>query len=97
MGLKPIADEAGNEPVFARLIFESLSARYASALANLEKMLGRRLTAIHMLGGANRNKLLVRLTEERTGLPVEIGETESSTIGSLAVQLASSDAGWSGD
>jgi rhamnulokinase len=56
-------------------------------------MLGRRLSAIHMLGGANRNKLLVQLTEERTGLPVEIGETESSTIGSLAVQLASSDAG----
>ncbi len=93
LGFEPIADEAGNEPVFARLIFESLSARYASALANLEKMLGRRLTAIHMLGGANRNKLLVRLTEERTGLPVEIGETESSTIGSLAVQLASSEAG----
>ena len=93
LGFESIADIAGNEPVFARLIFESLSARYASALANLEKMLGRRLTAIHMLGGANRNKLLVRLTEERTGLPVEIGETESSTIGSLAVQLAASEAG----
>jgi sugar (pentulose or hexulose) kinase len=45
-----------------------------------------------MLGGANRNKLLVRLTKERTGLPVEIGETESTTIGSLAVQLAASEA-----
>jgi len=55
---------AGNEPIFARVIFESLSIRYAAALASLEKMLGRKLTAIHMLGGANRNKLLVRLTEE---------------------------------
>jgi rhamnulokinase len=93
LGFDPIPDVAGNEPIFARVIFESLSMRYAAALASLEKMLGRRLTAIHMLGGANRNKLLVRLTEERTGLPVEIGETESSTIGSLAVQLASSEAG----
>jgi rhamnulokinase len=92
-GFDPIPDVAGNEPIFARLIFESLSMRYAAALASLEKMLGRRLSAIHMLGGANRNKLLVQLTEERTGLPVEIGETESSTIGSLAVQLASTDAG----
>jgi rhamnulokinase len=92
LGFEPIADVAGNEPVFARLIFESLSARYAAALASLEKMLGRRLTGIHMLGGANRNKPLVKLTEQRTGLPVEIGETESTTIGSLAVQLASSDA-----
>ena len=92
-GFDPIPDVAGNEPIFARLIFESLSMRYAAALASLEKMLGRRLSAIHMLGGANRNKLLVQLTEQRTGLPVEIGETESSTIGSLAVQLASSEAG----
>jgi rhamnulokinase len=44
-----------------------------------------------MLGGANRNRLLVELTEKQTGLPVEIGETESSTIGSLAVQLAASE------
>ena len=93
LGFDAIPDVAGNEPIFARVIFESLSMRYAAALASLEKMLGRKLTAIHMLGGANRNKLLVRLTEERTGLPVEIGETESSTIGSLAVQLASSEAG----
>jgi len=91
-GLPPISDVAGNEPVFARVIFESLAMRYAAALANLEKMLGRRLTGIHMLGGANRNKLLVQLTEKRTGLPVEIGQTESTTIGNLAVQLAASEA-----
>jgi rhamnulokinase len=92
LGFGTIPDVAGNEPIFARVIFESLSVRYAAALASLEKMLGRRLTAIHMLGGANRNKLLVHLTEQRTGLPIEIGETESTTIGSFAVQLASSDA-----
>jgi rhamnulokinase len=92
LGFDPIQDVPGNEPIFARVIFESLSVRYAAALANLENMLGRKLTAIHMLGGANRNKLLVELTEQRTGLPIQIGQTESSTIGSLAVQLASSDA-----
>lgn len=91
-GLDVIPDVAGNEPLFARVIFESLAARYASALQSLERMLGRKLDRIHMLGGANRNKLLVRLTEERTGLPVTIGETESSTIGNLAIQLAASDA-----
>ena len=93
LGFDPIPDVAGNEPVFARVIFESLAVRYAAALANLEKMLGRKLQRIHMIGGATRNKLLVELTEKRTGLPVEVGETESSTIGSLAVQLASSEAG----
>jgi rhamnulokinase len=87
-----IPDVAGNEPVFARVIFESLAARYASALASLEQMLGRKLERIHILGGASRNKLLTELTAQRTGLQVEIGQTESSTIGNLAVQLAASEA-----
>ena len=87
-----IPDVAGNEPVFARVIFESLAARYASALEDLGQMLGRKMERIHILGGASRNKLLTELTAQRTGLPVEIGETESSTIGNLAVQLAASQA-----
>jgi len=91
-GFAPIPDTPGNEPQFARVIFESLAARYGSAITSLEHMLGRKLTRIHMLGGANRNRLLVELTEKQTGLPVEIGETESSTIGSFAVQLAASEA-----
>ncbi len=88
-----IPDVAGNEPVFARVIFESLAARYGSALGDLGKMLGRKMERIHILGGASRNKLLTELTAQRTGLAVEIGETESSTIGNLAVQLAASKAG----
>lgn len=91
LGFDAIPDVAGNEPLFARTIFESLARRYASATANLEKMLGRKLERIHMIGGATRNGLLIALTEERTGLKVEIGETESATIGNLAVQLAASE------
>ncbi len=93
LGFDEIPDVAGNEPIFARTIFESLAIRYASATVNLEKMLGRKLERIHMIGGATRNKCLIALTERQTGLKVEIGETESSTIGSLAIQLAASEAG----
>jgi len=88
--LAPIADVAGNEPAFARLVFESLAARYATALEHLEQMLGRKLHRIHILGGGSRNQLLTRLAAERTGLPVETGHPESSTVGNLAVQLAAS-------
>ena len=91
LGFEEIPDVAGNEPLFARTIFESLARRYASATANLERMLGRKLDRIHMIGGATRNKLLIALTEQRTGLPVEIGETESATVGNLAVQLTASE------
>ena len=87
-----IPDIAGNEPVFARVIFESLADRYAFALTSLEKLLDRKLDRIHILGGASRNKLLTELTEQRTHRPVEIGHPESSTIGNLAVQLAAGEA-----
>jgi rhamnulokinase len=91
-GLPLIPDVAGNEPLFAGLIFESLASRYAQALAQLEQMLGRKLERIHILGGGSRNKLLTELTALRTGLPVASGQPESSTIGNLAVQLAASEA-----
>lgn len=92
-GLETIPDVAGNEPVFARLIFESLASRYASALAHLEQMLGRKLDRVHVLGGGSRNRLLTQLTAQHTGLLVESGQAESSTIGNFAVQLAAGTAG----
>lgn len=91
-GCAPIEDRAGNEPTFARVIFESLANRYASALRSLEQMLGGSIQRIHILGGGSLNQLLTRLTAERTGLPVETGNVESSTVGNFAVQLASSEA-----
>jgi rhamnulokinase len=90
-GLDPIADIAGNEPMFARVIFESLANRYAGAVGSLEETLGRKLERIHILGGGSRNKLLTELTAQRTGLPIETGEVESSTVGNFAVQLAASE------
>ena len=90
-GYQPIPDIPGNEARFARIIFESLAARYATALSDLERMLDRKLSRIHMIGGASRNRLLADLTSQRTGLPVECGHPESSTIGNFAVQLAASE------
>jgi rhamnulokinase len=90
-GHQPIPDIAGNEPAFARVIFESLAQRYAAALNDLEKMLDRRLARIHIIGGASRNQLLADLTSHRTDIPVTCGHPESSTIGNFAVQLASTE------
>jgi rhamnulokinase len=88
LGCATIENCAGNEPKFARLIFESLAHRYKSAIASLEQMLGTPIRRIHVLGGGSQNQLLTRLTAEYTGLPVETGNVESSTIGNFAVQLA---------
>lgn len=87
-----IEDRAGNEPLFARVIFESLAHRYATALRSLELMLNGSIKRIHILGGGSLNQLLTRLTAERTGLAVETGNVESSTVGNFAVQMAASEA-----
>jgi rhamnulokinase len=92
-GLQLIPDTAGNEPVFARVIFESLAARYATVVADLARLTGRTFQKIVFLGGGSRNELLIRLTAESTGLTVIAGEAEGSTIGNFAVQLAKHDAG----
>ncbi len=91
VGCQSIPDIHGNEARFARVIFESLAARYATAISDLEQMLDRKLTRIHIIGGASRNQLLAELTSQRTGLPVVCGHPESSTIGNFAVQLAASE------
>ncbi len=91
-GFLTIEDAAGNEPTFARVIFESLASRYESALRSLEHMLGNSIKRIEILGGGSLNQLLTRLTAERTGLPVSRGNVESSTVGNFAVQMAASEA-----
>ncbi len=90
-GHAEIEDRAGNEPIFARVIFESLASRYASVLDNLEEILGRKLQSIHILGGGSLNPLLTRLTAQRTGKRVETGNVESSTVGNFAVQIAAAE------
>lgn len=90
-GYAAIQDSPGNEPVFARTIFESLASRYAGVLHSLENVLGNRLTRIHILGGGSLNPLLTNLTAQYTGLAVESGNVESSTVGNFAVQLAASE------
>ncbi len=92
-GHAEIDQRAGNDPVFARVIFESLANRYASALRSLEHMLNNSIKRIHILGGGSLNQLLTRFTAERTGLPVETGNVESSTVGNFAVQMAAAEAG----
>ena len=89
-GCAMIEDRRGNEPVFARVIFESLSTRYAAILRRLETVRNCKIKRVYVLGGGSRNEVLTRLTAERTGLSVEVGNAESSTVGNFALQLAAS-------
>jgi rhamnulokinase len=72
----------------ANVIFYSLAQRYAEVLAAIGKITGKKLRRLFIVGGGSKNKLLNRLTAQRTGLQVIPGATESSTIGNFAIQIA---------
>ena len=87
-GLTPLDESPANAPEFASLIFHSLAARYAKVLDRVAFLTGKRLKRLFIVGGANQNTFLNRLTQEATRLEVHRGSPESSTVGNFAVQLA---------
>lgn len=90
-GCDAIEDTSGNEPIFARVILESLAEQYAGSLRDLHRLALRKFNRVVILGGGSRNGLLTRLTAEKAGLQVDCGHPESSTVGNFAVQLASTE------
>jgi rhamnulokinase len=73
-----------------RTILESLAERYRQVLESLEAVLGRRLNAIHIVGGGSRNHLLNQLVADATGREVIAGPGEATAIGNLLVQAIAS-------
>jgi rhamnulokinase len=89
---------AGGEPLSngregitstANLVIHSLAARYAEVLQDVVKITKKKIRRLHIVGGGARNELLNRLTGGLTGFEIVVGSPESSTIGNLAIQLAS--------
>jgi len=87
-GHTQLDEHPDNAPAFASLIFHSLAARYREVLDKISAHTGKHLKRLYIVGGANRNQFLNRLTAEATGLTVHCGSPESSTIGNFAIQLA---------
>ncbi len=87
-GHAPLNQHPDDAPAFASLIFHSLAARYGQVLKKISAHTGKNLKRLFIVGGANRNQFLNRLTAQATGLEVLCGSPESSTIGNFAIQLA---------
>ncbi len=70
-----------------RTLLQSLAARYARGLRDLEGVTGSRVKKLHIIGGGSRNALLNRLTAEATGLDIIAGPTEATAIGNILTQI----------
>mgnify|MGYP000144447849 CR=1 FL=1 len=80
---QPVPDTRG---AIIRCALESLALEYRWVAQRLEKLLGRRLPVIHIIGGGSQNRLLNQFTADATGCEVIAGPVEATAIGNLLVQ-----------
>ncbi len=71
---------------FVRCILESLALKYRLVIAEAERLSGRRVDVIHIVGGGSRNEFLCRATADATGLPVIAGPVEATAMGNTLAQ-----------
>jgi len=69
-----------------RAVLESLVLKYRLVRDELEKVTGRKLEQLHIVGGGARNSLLCQMTADALGLPVLAGPAEAAAIGNIMVQ-----------
>ena len=86
---QPIPSTPGS---YARTVFDSLALKYRVVLRDLESVIERPVTRIHVIGGGSQNALLNQLTANATGLPVVAGPVEATALGNVAVQMLATGA-----
>jgi rhamnulokinase len=70
----------------ARCAFESLSLKYRSVLQSLEKLTGRRLDSIRVVGGGSLNHFLCQMIADACDRRVVCGPVEASALGNVMLQ-----------
>jgi len=77
---------------YVRAILESLAFKYRVVLSNLEKLTGKPIETIRIIGGGSKNQLLNQLTADATGKKVLAGPAEATAIGNVVMQLLATGA-----
>lgn len=73
----------------ARTVLDSLALRYASILRRIERLTGRKVWGVRIIGGGSLNDYLNQATADATQLPVIAGPVEATAVGNAAVQAIS--------
>ncbi len=94
--IRALARDTG-EPVpettaaVVRTALESVAAAVRATLIELDELVGRRVSRIHVVGGGVKNALLCQMIADATDRSVLAGPVEATAIGNLLVQLLARD------
>lgn len=69
-----------------RTAYESLALKYREAIDDLEKITGKRIDVLHIVGGGCQNLLLNRMTANAIGRKVVTGPAEGTAMGNILIQ-----------
>ena len=72
-----------------RCCLDSLALKYRITLRTLERLAGRKVTKLHIVGGGSQNRLLNQIAADATGCTVFAGPVEATAIGNVLLQARS--------
>ena len=76
-----------NEFEIARCVYDSLALAYKHNILALEKLTGRKIDVLHIVGGGSNNIMLNEATADALGTRVTAGPGEGTALGNILCQL----------
>ncbi|MFC3890178.1 rhamnulokinase family protein [Lentzea rhizosphaerae] len=73
-------------PEIVRSVLDSLAIAHRDAVADAQRLSGKEVEVVHIVGGGSHNELLCQLTADACGLPVVAGPAEATALGNVLVQ-----------
>ncbi|WP_372720930.1 rhamnulokinase family protein [Novipirellula sp.] len=80
---QPVPETPGQ---YARCILESLALLYGRTLDTVQRLTGRQISKLHIVGGGSQSTLLNQLAANATGRTVYAGPVEATAIGNVLIQ-----------
>jgi rhamnulokinase len=75
-----------NHGAYVRCIYESLALFYRTTLRRLERLTGKKIERLHIVGGGSKDALLNQFTANALKIPVLAGPAECAALGNILVQ-----------
>ncbi|HEY7812082.1 MAG TPA: rhamnulokinase family protein [Nakamurella sp.] len=69
-----------------RCILDSLAIAFAARIEDAQRLSGRAVEVVHVVGGGTQNALLCQLIADACGRPVVAGPVEATALGNILVQ-----------